>query len=109
RSSQALPSAARSTVRCAAAEVGAAKDGVWNPLPPLPPPGTLEIETRRGGSVGNAAQEQPARYARTQKYNLRCAACGYGVSRRPAPDRCPMCQSGGPWVHALWRPFTTGL
>jgi rubrerythrin len=30
---------------------------------------------------------------------LRCAACGYGVSVSIAPERCPMC-SGTAWEHA---------
>jgi rubrerythrin len=30
---------------------------------------------------------------------FRCTGCGYGASRRMAPDRCPMC-SGSTWEHA---------
>ena len=28
---------------------------------------------------------------------FRCADCGYGASRRSAPERCPMC-SGVAWI-----------
>ena len=27
-------------------------------------------------------------------FQLRCTHCGYGVSARMAPDRCPMCGAG---------------
>jgi rubredoxin len=30
---------------------------------------------------------------------FRCSGCGYGASRRIAPDRCPMC-SGTVWEFA---------
>lgn len=40
-----------------------------------------------------------------QKLNLECHVCGYGIVSRAAPDRCPMCQRTGVWVHAAWRPF----
>ena len=32
----------------------------------------------------------------TRLFRLRCTDCGYGVSARMAPDRCPMC-GGGTW------------
>lgn len=34
---------------------------------------------------------QPAR-------SLECSACGYGVVRSTAPERCPMCQMEGSWL-----------
>jgi hypothetical protein len=34
----------------------------------------------------------------------RCSDCGYGASRRRAPDRCPMC-GGISWDEEGWRPF----
>jgi rubrerythrin len=30
---------------------------------------------------------------------FRCTGCGYGASRRMAPERCPMC-GGSTWEHA---------
>ncbi len=30
------------------------------------------------------------------RFELHCAACGYGVVVRAAPDRCPMC-GGSSW------------
>lgn len=36
---------------------------------------------------------------------LACGGCGYGVSCRTVPDRCPMCH-GTEWEYAAWRPFT---
>lgn len=39
------------------------------------------------------------------KTELRCAACGYGVVAREAPESCPMCQSTE-WEPVLWRPFS---
>jgi rubrerythrin len=41
----------------------------------------------------------------TQKHNLACARCGYGIAVRVAPERCPMCQGAARWVHAASRPF----
>lgn len=41
---------------------------------------------------------------RTALSQFRCADCGYGASRRIAPDRCPMC-SGTVWDYQPWRPF----
>jgi len=32
------------------------------------------------------------------RFELRCAACGYGVVVRIAPDTCPMCK-GTVWEH----------
>lgn len=43
---------------------------------------------------------------RPQKLNLECAVCGYGAACLAPPERCPMCQSEGSWLHAPWRPFT---
>jgi len=37
--------------------------------------------------------------------SMRCGTCGYGVSRRTAPARCPMC-GGTEWEHDRWRPFS---
>jgi rubrerythrin len=45
----------------------------------------------------------------TQKHNLECATCGYGIARPVPPERCPMCQADGTWVHAAWRPFSAHL
>jgi CheY-like chemotaxis protein len=30
---------------------------------------------------------------------LECAACGYGIAGSLPPERCPMCQGKGTWVH----------
>jgi rubredoxin len=38
--------------------------------------------------------------------HFRCSGCGYGASRRMAPDRCPMC-SGSVWEYDALRPFTS--
>lgn len=46
--------------------------------------------------------------ATQQKRSLVCSACGYGIARSAPPDRCPMCQREGTWVHSPWRPFTAG-
>ena len=35
---------------------------------------------------------------------FRCAGCGYGASRRMAPERCPMC-SGTVWDYEARRPL----
>ncbi len=43
-----------------------------------------------------------------QKLNLVYSACGYGIVRRAAPERCPMCLREGTWVHPPWRPFVHG-
>lgn len=40
-----------------------------------------------------------------QKRSLECSSCGYGICRARAPERCPMCQAEGGWIHAPWRPF----
>jgi CheY-like chemotaxis protein len=40
--------------------------------------------------------------------SLVCADCGYGVACAVPPDRCPMCQREGRWIHSPWRPLTTG-
>ena len=34
----------------------------------------------------------------------RCSGCGYGASRRGAPERCPMC-GGEQWEEEGWKPF----
>jgi hypothetical protein len=34
----------------------------------------------------------------------RCTGCGYGASRRQAPERCPMCGDEH-WEEEGWRPF----
>lgn len=34
----------------------------------------------------------------------RCVSCGYGASRRQAPERCPMC-GDEQWEQEGWRPF----
>jgi DNA-binding NtrC family response regulator len=49
-----------------------------------------------------------ARLSAAQKLTLECSACGYGIARSTPPERCPMCQKEGTWVHAAWRPFTRG-
>jgi CheY-like chemotaxis protein len=41
-----------------------------------------------------------------QKRSLLCSACGYGIARFAPPERCPMCQGEGTWIHAAWRPYT---
>jgi rubrerythrin len=38
-------------------------------------------------------REQRSRQA-VRLFRLRCTECGYGVSARAAPDRCPMCGAG---------------
>jgi hypothetical protein len=35
---------------------------------------------------------------------FRCADCGYGVSRNPAPERCPMCGASR-WLPETWAPY----
>jgi predicted Zn-ribbon and HTH transcriptional regulator len=37
---------------------------------------------------------------------LRCRECGYGVSARTTPERCPMC-GRTEWEHEPWRPFSS--
>jgi len=37
---------------------------------------------------------------------FRCADCGYGASRRIAPERCPMC-SGTVWNYEARRPLAS--
>jgi rubrerythrin len=41
-------------------------------------------------------EQTPPRPAR---FELRCAACGYGIVVRIAPSRCPMCK-GKAWEFA---------
>jgi rubrerythrin len=36
---------------------------------------------------------------------FRCADCGYGVSRNPAPERCPMCGRSR-WLPEARRPIS---
>jgi CheY-like chemotaxis protein len=50
--------------------------------------------------------EAPLRPRRLQKLSLACSACGYGIARSTPPERCPLCQGEGTWIHAPWRPFT---
>ena len=35
-----------------------------------------------------------------RRRSLVCVACGYGIVRTTAPDRCPMCQAEDAWVEA---------
>ena len=46
---------------------------------------------------------------RPRKHSIVCAACGYGVWRATAPDRCPMCQSEDTWMVAPGRASTPVL
>jgi rubrerythrin len=39
---------------------------------------------------------------------FRCAQCGYGASRRIAPERCPLC-SGTVWEYERSQPFGSFL
>ena len=34
-----------------------------------------------------------------------CLRCGYGATRRVAPERCPTCGDSA-WVYLEWRSFT---
>jgi CheY-like chemotaxis protein len=52
-----------------------------------------------------ACADVPLRSRLPQKLSLECSACGYGVARPTAPERCPMCQGEGTWIHTPWRPF----
>jgi rubrerythrin len=38
--------------------------------------------------------------------DLECGVCGYAAACAALPERCPMCQGEGAWVHAPWRPFS---
>jgi CheY-like chemotaxis protein len=40
-----------------------------------------------------------------QTHNLECSSCGYGISCRTPPERCPMCYGEDGWTHGAWRPF----
>jgi hypothetical protein len=65
---------------------------------------TLSIGLRLLGQTSRsttAVHEEPL----TQ---LCCEGCGYGVSCRTVPDRCPMCH-GTEWAYAAWRPFSHAL
>jgi hypothetical protein len=48
---------------------------------------------------------QPQALSR-QKLDLECSTCGYGAVSRTPPERCPMCQAEGTWIHVRWRPFS---
>ena len=50
----------------------------------------------------NAASEVKER-GRQPLLRLRCGCCGYGVSVRVLPERCPMC-GGATWEHQARRP-----
>jgi hypothetical protein len=39
---------------------------------------------------------------------LVCPSCGYGVSCRLAPERCPEC-GGGTWERQTWRLLHDGI
>jgi rubrerythrin len=41
-----------------------------------------------------------------QNLSLECSVCGYGAARPAPPERCPMCQGEGTWIHTPWRPFS---
>lgn len=49
------------------------------------------------------------RSALLQRLGLECSWCGYGIARSAPPERCPMCQSEGAWIHTPWRPFSGGV
>jgi CheY-like chemotaxis protein len=50
------------------------------------------------------ALAEPSRLARTAPTrDLECSVCGYGVVRSAPPERCPMCQTEGQWVHTRGR------
>jgi CheY-like chemotaxis protein len=36
---------------------------------------------------------------------FQCSACGYGAARAAEPERCPMCQRSGTWIHRSRRPL----
>jgi CheY-like chemotaxis protein len=36
---------------------------------------------------------------RGRMLTLRCTTCGYGAARPEPPERCPMCQGEGTWIH----------
>ena len=48
-----------------------------------------------------SADDSPAP---TPLVRLQCDGCGYGVSTRRTPARCPMCQESA-WTMQGWRPF----
>ena len=52
--------------------------------------------------------EREARSREIPLSRFRCNACGYGASRRVAPERCPMC-GGTVWDFEAWRPFSRFL
>jgi hypothetical protein len=51
--------------------------------------------------VEHEAQEVVSSVGRRE---LVCADCGYGITVRQAPDRCPMCGCGQ-WDFPAWRLF----
>jgi CheY-like chemotaxis protein len=48
---------------------------------------------------------RPRQSRSPQMLSLACSVCGYGAARPAPPERCPMCQGEGTWIHAPWRPF----
>jgi hypothetical protein len=53
-------------------------------------------QTPNRGGPGSTARRWRA--ARSRRFDLLCATCGYGVVVRIAPERCPMC-GGSTWAH----------
>jgi CheY-like chemotaxis protein len=37
-----------------------------------------------------------------KKRTLQCCTCGYGITCRKPPERCPMCHAEDAWIHAPW-------
>jgi len=62
--------------------------------------GILSLRVTAGSLIEASADRKLLRF--------RCSGCGYGASRRTAPDRCPMC-GGSVWDFEEWRPFTQFL
>jgi CheY-like chemotaxis protein len=74
----------------------------------LPLFGERDLEHVLEWLVLHAAESggNPVRPGRLQTIALVCSACGYGIARPTPPERCPMCQREGTWIHRPWRPFT---
>ena len=53
---------------------------------------------------GSEADNTRASAGASPLLRLRCDGCGYGVSVRGTPERCPMC-GGSAWNAEGWRPF----
>jgi tellurite resistance protein TerC len=51
----------------------------------------------------NVALDRAKRFEDDHKPSFECSACGYGVARSIPPERCPMCQQEGTWIHTAWR------